>query len=116
MAVPLILTGSTSGRGILVVATATAGTLIHTAAATADGLDELVLWAGKVGTGDVLLTLEWGGVTSPGDTWSGTIIGQGGLQPIAPGLRLQGGLVVRAFAGTASVISIFGHVNRYRIN
>ena len=37
------LSGSTNGRLIKVVATATAGTLIHTAHATS--LDKLFLWA-----------------------------------------------------------------------
>jgi hypothetical protein len=31
---------------------------------------------------------------------------------IAPGIPLQNGLVIKAFAATANVINIFGYVNR----
>jgi len=93
-----------------VVATATAGTTIHTAHATAT--DEVWLWAVNSSTSDVKLTLEWGGVTSPDDLIEMTIPGEGGLYPIAPGLPIEGGVVVRAFAATANVILIHGYVNR----
>lgn len=41
----LVLSGSTDGRGILVVATSSSGTLIHTGSATATVLDEVWLFA-----------------------------------------------------------------------
>ena len=62
-----ILSGSTDGRGILVTATATAGTLIHTGSATATTLDEIWLYAVNSDAADVKLTLEWGGVTVSND-------------------------------------------------
>ena len=49
----VVLSGGTSGADILVAATATAGTLIHTANATA--LDEIWLWAQNNTTADVVL-------------------------------------------------------------
>ena len=48
-----ILSGSTDGRGILVTATATAGTLIHTGSATATTLDEIWLYAVNSDAADV---------------------------------------------------------------
>ena len=106
----VVLSGGTSGADILVAATATAGTLIHTANATA--LDEIWLWAQNNTTADVVLTIEFGGVSSPKDLVIQTIPTKSGLVNIIPGIPLTGSLVVRAFAGTASVISVAGFVNR----
>ena len=108
-----LLSGSTNGRGIKVAATATAGTLIHTAVAGTSSEDEIWLYAHNTSASAVKLTLEWGGVTSPDDHIEINIGAEGtGLILIAPGILLQNSLVVRAFAGTANVINIFGYVNR----
>jgi hypothetical protein len=106
------LSGSTDGKGILVVQTATAGDTIHTAIAgtTAGTFDEVWIWASNVHTADVLLTLEWGGASAP-DPMKVTVPFRSGLFLIAPGLILQNGAVVKAFAATANVISIYGFVN-----
>ncbi len=104
------LSGSTSGRPIKVAATGTPGTLIHTEGANT--WDEVWLWAVNTSSSDVKLTLEWGGTTSPDDLIEMTIPGEGGLYPISPGLSLEDGVVVRAFADTADVINIVGFVNR----
>ena len=108
-----LLSGSTNGRGIKVVATATAGTLIHTAVAGTSSEDEIWLYAHNTSASAVKLTLEWGGVTAPDDHIEINIGAEGtGMILVAPGLLLQNGLVVRAFAGTANVLNIFGYVNR----
>jgi hypothetical protein len=107
------LSGSTSGRGIEVVATATAGTAIHTAVAGASDIDEIWIYAVNTSAADVNLTLEWGGVAVPDDTIGPvTIKAYSGLVLVAPGLILNGGLALAAFASVASVISIHGYVNR----
>jgi hypothetical protein len=108
-----LLSGSTNGKGIKVVQTATAGTLIHTAVAGTFAFDEVWLYAHNTSASAVKLTLEWGGTTSPDDHIEITIGADGtGLILVAPGIILQNGLVVRAFAGTANVLNIFGYVNR----
>lgn len=108
--------GSTGdGLGILVAATATAGTAIHTASSTATTIDEVWLYAYNNHSSDILLTIEFGGVTSPKDVIKHTVITQAGLVLVVPGLVVQGNAtakVVRAFAATANHISIFGYVNR----
>ena len=108
--------GSTGdGLGILVAATATAGTAIHTASSTATTIDEVWLYAYNNHSSDILLTIEYGGVTAPKDVIKHTVITQAGLVLIVPGLLVQGNAsakVVRAFAATANQISIFGYVNR----
>ena len=103
------------GLGILVAATATAGTAIHTASSTAATIDEVWLYAYNNHTADILLTIEFGGVTAPKDVIKQTITTQAGLVLVVPGLIVQGNAtpkVVRAFAATANQISIFGYVNR----
>ena len=103
------------GLGTLVVATATAGTAIHTASSTATTIDELWLYAYNNHSSDILLTIEFGGVTAPKDVIKQTVITQGGLVLVVPGFIIQGNAtakIVRAFAATASQISIFGYVNR----
>jgi hypothetical protein len=104
------LSGSTNGRGIKVAATATAGTLIHTAHADDD--DEIWLYAYNHHTADVNLTVEFGGVTVPDDVIQVSVPFKSGLKLIIPGFPLTGGVVVRAFAGTADVVVIRGFVNR----
>ena len=104
-----ILSGSTSGRPIKIAATATAGTLAHTAHATAK--DEIWLWLANTTTADVIVTVEFGGVTSPDDLLKFTVPAGEVILAVA-GLTLTGGLVVRAFAGTANVVNMAGYVNR----
>jgi len=101
--------------GILVANTATAGTTIHTASNTATTIDEVWLYAYNNHTSSILLTIEYGGVTAPKDVIKQTLTAQNGLVLVVAGLLVQGNAsakVVRAFANTASQISIFGYVNR----
>ena len=108
----VLLSGSVQGGGVTVVATATAGTTIHTAIAGTSSMDEIWLYAINTHTADVNLTLEWGGVAVPGDNIFITIPAYGGLVLVTPGLLLQNGLIVKAFASVASKVVIHGYVNR----
>lgn len=108
-----LLSGSTNGKAIKVAATATAGTLIHTAVSGTSSLDEIWLYAHNTSSSAVKLTLEWGGVAAPDDHIEINIGAEGtGMILVAPGILLQNSLVVRAFAGTANVLNIVGYVNR----
>lgn len=108
-----ILSGSTDGKPIKVVATATAGTTIHTAVAgtTAGTYDEIWLYAYNGHTAPVVLTIEFGGATVPDQNIVLTIGNKTGLVLVVPGLILQNGMVVKAFAATANVITLSGWVN-----
>jgi hypothetical protein len=112
-AVKRILSGSTNGKGIKVVQTATAGDTIHTAVAgtTAGTYDEIWLFAYNGHTAPVVLTIEFGGATVPDQNIVCTLASKSGLQLVVPGLILQNGMVVKAFAGTANVVTISGYVN-----
>ena len=107
-----LLSGSTQGKGILVAATATAGTLIHTAVAGTTDLDEIWLYAVNTHSADIKLTLEWGEATEPNGNIEITVPFEEGLMLLVPGLLLQNGLTVRAFAGTANEIVIHGYANK----
>lgn len=110
-----ILSGSTDGKAIKVVATASSGTTIHTGSSTASTLDEVWIYAMNTSAADVKLTIQWGGTTSPDDDIEYTVKAENGLYLIIPGLILKGNatpLVVRAFAATANVITLTGYVNR----
>jgi hypothetical protein len=109
------LSASTDGRGVLVAATASPGTLIHTALSSlsANEWDEVWLRAVNTSGSAVKLTVEWGGTTSPDDQVEITIPAESGLTEVIPGHVLQNGALVRAFAATANVIAVHGFVNRY---
>jgi len=109
-----LLSGSTDGRPIPVAATATPGTLLHTAIAGTDDYDEVYLWATNPTNSKKDLTVEFGGVTDPGDhlTKQFSIPAYSPPIPIATGQVIQNGVVVRAFSNVAGGINISGFVNR----
>lgn len=108
--------GSTQGRGIKVVATATAGTTLHTTGTSATIIDEVWLWLYNGHTADVVVTIELGGVTVPDDVVVVTVPFKSGLMLAVPGFPLLGSgaasLVLAAFASVANVVTARGFVNR----
>ena len=107
-----LLSGGTNGKNIKVAATATAGTTIHTAVSGTSNKDEIWLYACNTDSTDRKLTIEYGGATSPDELTEITITAEAGWVLICPGLLLQNGLVVKAFAAAGDVININGFVNR----
>lgn len=109
-----ILSESTDGRPILVAATASAGTTIHTGSSTSTTIHEVWLYASNPSNAQRTLTIQWGGTTSPNDHFVLFLPAQSGLIVIAPGLILKGNatpLVIRAFADSANQLNISGYVN-----
>jgi hypothetical protein len=112
------LSNSTDGKAVLVAATATAGTLIHTGSTTVTTLDEVWIYAVNSSASSVKLTIEWGEATAPNGNIEVTVLPEAGLVTVVPGLLLKGNataLTVKAFAGTASVIAIHGFVNQITV-
>jgi hypothetical protein len=108
-----LLSGSTNGKAIKVVATATAGTTIHTAVSGTASLDEVWLYAHNSSASTVKLTLEWGEATAPDGNIEINLGAEGtGLVLVSPGILLQNSLVIKAFAATANVVTLTGYVNR----
>lgn len=107
-----LLSGSTNGRGIKIAATATPGTLLHTAVTGTSDFDEIWIYVVNSSTTDRQVTIEFGGVTDPDDQVEFTVIAQDGLYLVIPGLLLNNGVVVRAFAAVADVLVCYGYVHR----
>lgn len=107
-----LLSGSTNGRGIKIAAIATPGTLLHTAVTGTSDFDEIWIYVVNSSTTDRQVTIEFGGVTDPDDQVEFTVIAQDGLYLVIPGLLLNNGVVVRAFAAVADVLVCYGYVHR----
>ena len=106
-----ILSGFAAGSVPLeIAATATPGDLVHTAVAgtTAGTFDEVWIYAQNIHTADVVLTVEFG---AHGDNIVKTIPFKAGLIPVIPGLILQNGLDINAFAATTAVVNLHGFIN-----
>lgn len=110
------LSGSTQGKGIKVVQTASTGTTIHATGTSSSIIDEVWLYAYNSDTGPILLTVQFGGTTAVDNDIKITIPSQSGLTLVVPGLILTGtgaaANTVYAYAGTANVITLSGYVNR----
>lgn len=108
----LPLSHNTNGKNIKVSQTATAGNDIHTAVSGTSNWDEVWIYACNTHSSAVVLTIEWGGVSSPDDLTEIELAADSGWVLIVPGLLLQNGLVVQAFAATTNVVMVNGFVNR----
>lgn len=108
------LSGSTHGRGIKVAATSTPGTTIHTGPSGTDSSNEdvVTLFAYNSDTAPIVLTIEFGGTTSPDDNIVMSIPVKTGLTLVLDGLIVRNSNVIKAFAATANKVVIFGYVNR----
>ena len=108
----IALSGASNGLAVLVAATASEGTIIHTCASGTTTFDEVWLWAYNGHTANVTLTIQFGGVTTVTNDIKLDIPFKSGAFLVVPGLILQNSLIVKAYAGTTNVIAITGYVNR----
>lgn len=110
----ILLSGSTNGLPIPVAATATPGTLIHTAVTGTSAIDEVYIYASNVTSAAATLTIEFGGVTDPANhiVKALSVPANSSRVLVVQGSPINNALVVRAFSGTASAINITGYVNR----
>lgn len=104
------LSASDNGRNIKVVETATPGTTIHTADASAK--DEVSLECANLDSVTRTLVLEVGGVTSPDDHIQIDIPPNIGAIPVMAGRVFSNSKVIRAYCATANVLVIGGSVIR----
>lgn len=111
-----LLSGSTQGKGIKVVATASTGTTIHATGTSSTTFDEIWLYAYNSDTTARLLTIQFGGTTSPDNDIKVTIPAQSGHVLVVAGCILTGtgsaANTIYAYAEIANVITITGYVNR----
>ena len=110
------LSGSTQGKGIKVVATASTGTTIHATGTSSTIIDEIWLYAYNSSSGPVTLTIQFGGTTAVDNDIKIDLPATSGLTLVVPGLILTGtgaaANTVYAYAGTTNVVTISGYVNR----
>lgn len=100
---------STNGAPVKIAATATAGTLFHTASASAE--DEIYLYLANTDTVQRLVTIEWGNATAPDSNIVIPVPAQDTVLAIA-GVPLTNSLTVKAFADAANKVNMYGYVNR----
>lgn len=107
----LPLSGSTAGQPILISGTATGGSVvIHTDPNTANQADAVALKVANSSASAVMITLEIGTATS-------TVNHQyscpaNSITQIPGRFAINGGTVIKAWAGTANVLSVTGQVRR----
>jgi len=114
-----VLSGSTNGLAVVVAATGTAGTTIHTCIAGTTSRDIVELWAvnndadGETRT----LTIEWGDVLATSG-WVVPIPCKVGPVLVTPpgGLPLRNGEVIAAYADEANDCQVFGTVRRVTVS
>ena len=109
----LPLSGSTNGRPIAILSTASPGTTLHTVSTATAIRDHVYGWVWNQATTQSELTIEWGG-TSTLDQMTLTIPARDGAYAVLPGAALIGAtdIVVRAFATATNRLFAFGHVDR----
>jgi hypothetical protein len=111
-----LLSASSQGQPTIVVATASSGTTIHATGISASIIDEVWLYANNTSSSPVLLTVQFGGTGAVQNAKPITLAPQSGDVLIVAGLPLTGdgttATTTRAFAATASVVTISGYVNR----
>lgn len=107
----IVPSGSTNGKPIKVVATATLGTTFHTAAAGTAGVDEVTMFLSNTDTVDRAVTVEFGGVSSPDNLMKFTVPAGDSILAV-PGIPIQNSLAVTVFAAAANVVTMWGYVNR----
>lgn len=105
-----ILSGSTDGKPIKISATASPGTAVHTANATAK--DEVWIFATNTDSVSRELTIQFGDTTSPDSEITVGIPSKEGLTIVVPGCILTNSAAVTAFASQADIINVVGYVNR----
>jgi hypothetical protein len=112
----VLLSGSTEGKPVKVVQTASTGTTIHATGTSSSVIDEVWLYAYNGHSSSVVLTVQFGGTATPDNDIKLTIPAASGLTLVVPGLVLTGtssaANTIYAYAGTANVVTISGYVNR----
>jgi hypothetical protein len=109
----LPLSASVNGKHILISATASgSATPIHTAVAGTGSLDEIYLYSYNDATSSLQLNILWGGTVEPNDVMRVTVLPKSGRTLVVDGKLLQNNLIVSAYAGVGSLVTVDGFVNR----
>ena len=111
----VLLSGSSQGQPILIAATSSPGTTIHSTGTSSTIIDNVTLYAHNTDTTARKVTLEVGG-TGTANTIEVTVPAEAGLMLVLPQLPLTGtgsaAKSVAAFCATTNVVAISGFVDR----
>jgi hypothetical protein len=111
----VLLSGSNQGQPILIAATSTPGTSIHSTGTSSSIIDCVTLYAHNTDTSARKLTIEYGG-TSTNNTIEVTVPAESGLMLVVPQLPLTGtgsaAKSIAAFCATTNVVALSGFVDR----
>lgn len=111
----VLLSGSNQGQPILVAATSSPGTTIHSTGTSSTIIDNVTLYAHNTDTTARKVTLEVGG-TGTANTIEVTVPAEAGLMLVLPQLPLTGtgaaAKSVAAFCASTNVVAISGFVDR----
>lgn len=107
------LSGSTDGKPILVAATATPGTAIHTPVTGSTSWDEIWIWTYNMDTVDRTLTIEYGGAGTTNEI-KVTVPATSGLVHVIPGLIINNGATttIKAYGSVTNKLTVSGYVNQ----
>jgi len=112
---PGFLSESTNGRNILVTATSSPGTLLHTCASGTDQIEAITIQANNKSGSTVTLTVQWGGTTDPDDAITIDVPSGRGPIVVCDRMRLNNSLSVRAYASTGSAVAIYGEADTWSL-
>lgn len=110
-----LLSSSAEGLSVMVAATSSPGTVVHTGSSSASVMQEVWIYAMNTDVSTRTLTLQWGGTTSPDNSITLQVSpSSSGPVLVIPGFLLKGNStpnVIRAFSDSANRIAIYGYVN-----
>lgn len=111
-----ILSGSSGGGPVSILATGLVGTTVHTAPTGTTGMDEVWVWLNNSATTDryIVTTIGTGSTASDQKPISSFIVPalDGGYQ-VVPGIPINNGNIVRCYAtATDGAVAAYGYVNR----
>ncbi len=105
---------STDGEPVLIVATSSTGTTLHTAVSGATQWDSVTIWLSNTQNTISSVTLEWGGTAARHQI-------EIDLPPksvvlVAAGWRIRGGKVITAFSDVTNTVQAIINVDRITDN
>lgn len=103
----------TSGQSILVAATSSPGTIIHSGVNSSTQMEEIWLYAYNGDTASRILTVQTAGVTSVTNDTKITIPSAQGRFLILDGRLINQNALIRAYGDVTNKITIDGYVNLY---
>ncbi len=109
------LSTSNDGEMVLITATSTVGTTVHTATTqtSTSRYDEVWLFASNSHSAAVDLTIEIDIANTSTSKFKVSIPKDDGLFVVLPGVSVHNGKLITAFASVASVINIVGYVEQH---